>query len=135
MNFFEILQNLNPLLRNMHLSTYSLLPPAYVVRGKVLFSQVSVCPHLWGGGGGYHLPRSRWEGYPLLRSRQGVSPSQVQVGGGTYWNSIACTCYAAGGMPLAFTQEDFLVSFILSGCVDIIKSHFIQNVSLLLKIN
>ena len=31
-------------------------------------------------------------------------------GGGTpHWNSIACTCYAAGGMPLAFTQEDFLV--------------------------
>ena len=23
--------------------------------------------------------------------------------------SIAGTCYAAGGMPLAFTQEDFLV--------------------------
>ena len=24
-------------------------------------------------------------------------------------NSIACTCYAAGGIPLSFTQEDFLV--------------------------
>ena len=24
-------------------------------------------------------------------------------------NNIACTCYAAVGMPLAFTQEDFLV--------------------------
>ena len=37
----------------------SLLPPAYVVQGKVLFSQVSVCPHLGGvptfkvGGGSY----------------------------------------------------------------------------------
>ena len=40
-------------------------------------------------------------------------PGQVQGQGGggiPNWNSTACTCYAAGGMPLAFTQEDFLVS-------------------------
>ena len=44
------------------------LPPSYeVVRGKVLFSQVSV--HIWGGGG---YPSS-WRG--------GGTPSQVQVGG------------------------------------------------------
>ena len=24
------------------------------------------------------------------------------------------TCYVAGGMPLAFTQEDFLVNFVLT---------------------
>ena len=30
------------------------------------------------------------------------------------WHSIASTCYAAGGMPLAFTQEDFLVLIINS---------------------
>ena len=29
---------------------FTFLPPAYVVRGKVLFSQVSVCSHLRGGG-------------------------------------------------------------------------------------
>ena len=38
----------------------SLLPPAYVVRGKGLFSQVSVCSHLRGVltflGGGVGLP-------------------------------------------------------------------------------
>ena len=31
-----------------------------------------------------------------------------------YPHSIASTCYEAGGMPLAFTQEDFLVMFIFS---------------------
>ena len=54
-----------------------LLPPVYVVRGKVLFSQVSVCPHLGGylpSGvrgvptfpgleGGTYLPRSGQGGY------------------------------------------------------------------------
>ena len=25
------------------------------------------------------------------------------------WDNIGSTCYTAGGMPLAFTQEDFLV--------------------------
>ena len=55
-----------------------LLPAAYVVRGKVLFSQVSVCSHLGGlptfqvlgggyllsglGGGGGYLLRSEWKG-------------------------------------------------------------------------
>ena len=37
-----------------------------------------------------------WMGYPTPR------PVRRQ-------SSIANTCYAAGGMPLAFTQEDFLV--------------------------
>ena len=29
-------------------------------------------------------------------------------------SSIASTCYAAGGVPLAFTQEDFLVTIRMS---------------------
>ena len=78
-----------------------LLPPAYVVRGKVLFSRVSVCSH--------------------LREEEGVPPSQVQVGVPPIrdWmrypptirrkSHIANTCYSAGGMPLAFTQHGFLV--------------------------
>ena len=46
---------------------------------------------------------------------QGTPPSiqvwsQVRTGGSTpNRNSTACTCYAAGGRPLAFTQEHFLV--------------------------
>ena len=66
-----------------------------------------------------------WEcGYPLPhpgqipgRGGQGrvpPHPGQIPgwgVGGTPYWNSIACACYAAGGMPLAFTHEDFLVLF------------------------
>ena len=41
-------------------------------------------PHVWGG-------------YPISRP-----PPIAQ-------STIASTCYAAGGVPLAFTQEDFLV--------------------------
>ena len=82
----------------------SLLPTAYVVRGReVMFS---VCPHPGGGtkpdpvrssreseGGGDTPAKSRW-GVP-----------QPNPDGGY----LARTCYAAVGMPLAFTQEDFLV--------------------------
>ena len=58
-------------------------------------------------------------GTPVL-TWDGGTPHQGQVpgqdwGGTPNWNSIACTCYAAGGMPLAFTQEDFLVSEIILG--------------------
>ena len=87
---------------------------------------MSVCPHLrvppstLNGGtpilpdGGYFHPMSGWGGVP-----QGTSPS---AGWGTpqvrsqyrgtpppNWNSIVCTCYAAGGMPLVFIQENVLV--------------------------
>ena len=41
-------------------------------------------------------------GYPSAQTWDGVPPPTRQ-------SSIAITCYAAGGMPLAFTQEDFLV--------------------------
>ena len=53
-------------------------------------------------------------GYPLSAGWGYPPPIQVpsQDGGGEVTpnqNNIACICYAAGGMPLAFTQEDFLV--------------------------
>ena len=57
---------------------------------------------------------------PGQGGRGGNPPIQVRSqdwGGGTpYWNSIACTCYAAGGMPLASTQEYFLVWCVLVVC-------------------
>ena len=71
-------------------------------------------PSWWG----YPHPRSGW-GHPPFRSgsRSGWGtppyPGQVpgQEGGITpYWNIIECTCYAVGGMPLTFTQEDLLVA-------------------------
>ena len=79
------------------------------------------------------VPPSAGWGYPHPNQQDGSTPVSrmgypfpVQVpgqdgGGGVVtlnWNSIACTCYAAGGMPLAFTQEDFLVAsgfFLFSG--------------------
>ena len=75
-----------------------LLPLACEVRGKVMFWHESVCLSTLAGGGVPH-PRSGVGGYP----------GQVFTGWGTPPPSIASTCYAAGGMPLAFTQEDFLV--------------------------
>ena len=50
-------------------------------------------------GGGYPVPpRSGWWEYPI----PGLDGTGVST-------SIASTCYIAGGMPLAFMQEDFLV--------------------------
>ena len=40
-------------------------------------------------------------------SRSGPRSGQ---GGTLNWNSTACTCFVAGGMPLAFMQEAFLVT-------------------------
>ena len=52
----------------------------------------------------------------LVRMGEVVPPFQVRYqvrteGGGVppNWKSKVCTCYVEGGMPLAFTQEDFLV--------------------------
>ena len=56
-------------------------------------------------GGGY--PR-----YPPRPGLDGVPPDQVWMVGATpppRQSSIASTCYAAGDVYLAFTQEDFLV--------------------------
>ena len=70
------------------------------------------CPHLAGGGypirsgwGYLPYPHEGW-GYPCPDLGRGVPPIQNWEG---VPRSPACTCYAAGGMPLAFTQEDFLV--------------------------
>ena len=60
-------------------------------------------------------------GSPIQGQDEGVPwgtplshPGQVpdQDGGTPNWNSTACTCYGAGGMQLAFTQ-DFLVINVL----------------------
>ena len=104
----------------------------------VLFS-VCLSVHILGGvpqsglGGGTHPrsgqggthPRSGWGGYPIPglargspRPGTGYSPRPgmgypPEPGTGyppPTWD-IASTCYVAGGMPLAFTQEDFLVTF------------------------
>ena len=58
-------------------------------------------PHVWRGTpcpGGYNI----YGGYPHV---WGGTPSPPPIA----QSSIASTCYAAGGVPLAFTQEDFLV--------------------------
>ena len=66
------------------------------------------------------IPGQGWVPLIQVRSQDGgggragvgqVPPSRSdpRMGGTPYWNSIACTCYTAGSMPLAFTQEDFLV--------------------------
>ena len=65
-------------------------------------------------GGGYPPPPHPGQipGWGQGQGRSTPHPGQIpgRGGGGTpYWNSIACACYTAGGMPLAFTQEDFLV--------------------------
>ena len=94
----------------------------------------------WGRGTPRYLPPSQvrlGEGYPNVPN---PSPCQVRMGGrvgvpqGTYPPSLPGqdggkgggtprylpplprprTCYTAGGMPLAFTQEDFLVSIVFN---------------------
>ena len=50
------------------------------------------------------LARSGWWGYPHR-----VPPRPGQDGGGGTQDNRRSTHYTAGGMPLAFTQEDFLV--------------------------
>ena len=75
-------------------------------------------PHLRSGGGtpsrsgGWGVPHHRSGGWGVPR----VPPNQVWMVGGypgypppMRQSSIASTCYAADGVPLAFTQEDFLV--------------------------
>ena len=51
---------------------------------------------------GWGTPSQNWMGYPpLIQDWMGYPPIRQ--------SSIASTCYTAGGIPLAFTQEDFLV--------------------------
>ena len=35
--------------------------------------------------------------------------SQFRMGGTPNWNSVACTCYTAGGMPFALGSRTFLL--------------------------
>ena len=115
-----------------------LLPPAYIVRWEGNSFTLFVCPHqggsgpAGGGGGGQVQPGgggvrsvSRWRGggggvrssQPEgVRSSQpggggGPGPAggggQVQRGGG----GVSILRPLAGGMPLPFTQEVFLVYY------------------------
>ena len=69
-------------------------------------------PGLDGGWGVVSHPRSRLGGvphpcpvgeeYPIRSNVHPPAPIRRQI-------SITSTCYAAGGMPLAFMQDDFLV--------------------------
>ena len=62
-------------------------------------------------GGGYHLSQLGG-GVPCPAWGWGVPCPAVGVpcpAGGRGSLSTAGTCYVSGGMPLAFTQEDFLV--------------------------
>ena len=92
-----------------------LLLTAYVVREEAIFS-VCLSVHIGGhplpGEGG--APRLG-EGAPPCWG-EGVPPCGEGAAGGRgapcqgppHRSNMACTCYAAVGMPLAFTQEDFL---------------------------
>ena len=85
----------------------------YVVRGKVMFWHASVYLSTPGGGGGT-LARSSRGGGTRASSRGGtppqVPPGRTPTGGyPTSGTPLSSTWYAAVGMPLAFTQEDFLV--------------------------
>ena len=68
-----------------------------------------------------HLARTGW-GIPPPPGLDGLHtpPSQLGLDGITpapiRQSSIASTCYAAVGMPLAFTQEDFLVYLFIYFC-------------------
>ena len=82
----------------------------------------------WHGGPTWGTPHQqgapprvppRWQrgpclGYPPAGElHPGYPPAGGPHLGYTPLTSTACTCYTAGGMPLAFTQEDFLVRIIL----------------------
>ena len=56
-------------------------------------------------------PIKDWMGYPLCQGLDGVPTVQAWMG---YPISKASTCYVAGGVPLAFTHEDFLVSYFMN---------------------
>ena len=74
---------------------------------------------VWTGGtpsqvwmGEYPIPGLDGGGYPRVPGLDRVPPTQDWMGyppPPIRQSRIERTCYAAGGMPLAFTQEDFLV--------------------------
>ena len=105
----------------------TILPPASEGWGKVIVSGC-VSVDTMGGGRGYPIcwpgegevppsfltgstHPSQPRGYPILPNRgfrMVGTPIPGQDEGTPSWNSIACTSYTAGGMPLSFMQEDFL---------------------------
>ena len=118
---------------NSNLTKRGLLPPAYGVRGKVMFWQASVLPsiHLSVHRGGWYpdpggvpgpprgVPgppggtRTPPGGVPRPPPGEGGVPGPPRGGSGSGTppgQDRRSTHYTAGGMPLAFTQEDFLVS-------------------------
>ena len=77
--------------------------------------QVGVPPsQVWiGGSPSQGIPSHQQDGVPTCPRLDGVPPVQDWMGYHTpirRQSSIASTSYVAGGMPLAFMQEDFLVS-------------------------
>ena len=58
---------------------------------------------------GWVLPNPRLDGVPPSRTGWGTPPPSKTGWGTPPPVSKASTCYASGGVPLAFTQEDFLV--------------------------
>ena len=71
------------------------------------------CLSVHKGGGGVSQPTQQGGGGsgPADGGGGGVQPRQDNIGS---------TCYTAGGMPLAFTQEDFFVLNVLNGTSHII---------------
>ena len=73
-----------------------------------------VPPQTWDGGTLHPrldgVPTRPHPGYPSIQDWMGYPTPHPDLGWGyTPPISKASTCYAAGSVPLAFTQEDFLV--------------------------
>ena len=66
-----------------------------------------VCPQ--GGGGGQWSVRWGRGGGQVQPTGGGSGPAVGGGGGQPRQDNIGSTWYTAGGMPLAFKQEDFLV--------------------------
>ena len=116
------------------------VPPSFPTVSTPSFPMGAFHPSRWGGGGQVRMgkggypdlergtPIQTWDGGTInpVQTWEEVQPTQTWEWGTPYpgqvpgqgvstpiQNSIACTCYAAGGMPLAFTQEGFLVSIFI----------------------
>ena len=93
-------------------SGWVVLPPSQVWTGGIPIPDLGngIAPSRVRMGG----TPSQVMGYPPSWDGGTAPPrSGPKSGGGGFpnWYSIACTWYTAGGMPLAFTQEDSLVIF------------------------
>ena len=73
----------------------------------IQLSGEGVPPYQVWTGGGYPFPSGGGHPFPGLDGGRGYPPGKGVPP--PHQTSTACTCYAAGGVPLAFTQEDFLV--------------------------